>query len=289
MKTSFKKIAFYYRSDVPHAREWESKLSRWIKTRYPKVVILPSSVVPKSRRAAPQLLIVLGGDGTICEAAQRLQRWNTLILGLNLGHVGFLASVRDKDNFTKGLTDIFEKRFRTIPRMLIKASVLRRGKTIFSGYALNDFAVQHLLGLVNIRVAVDGHKVQYIHGTGVLVATATGSTAYNLSAHGPVVMPDIKCFVITELLDHNIPTPSLIIKRNRTITLTIDGFRKKNQFLIRKTGEPADVVLASDVDRVMALTKGDVITIRRSERLVRFIELEKNYFFRSLQEKFAFR
>lgn len=286
--SSFKKIAFYYRPGTSQALRWEKKLSLWLNKHYPRVTIFPSEIIPKTRKDAPDLLIVLGGDGTILEASQRFQRFHPLIFGLNLGHIGFLASVRDKKNFIGGLSGVLQKKYRIVPRMLIRAAVERRGKTIFSGYALNDIAVQNLLGLVNISVFVDGHRVQYIHGSGVLVATATGSTAYNLSAHGPIVMPDIKCLIITELLDHGIPTPSLIIKRNRTIVLQVEEFRKKDQFIIATTGESADVVLATDTERVIALQKGDRIVVRRSERLIRFAELEKNYFFKSLQEKFGF-
>ena len=74
-----------------------------------------------------------------------------------------------------------------------------------------------------------------------------------------------------------------------TITLTIDDFRERDRFIIKHTGETADVVLASDIDRIIALKKGDKVVVRKSERLVRFIEFEKDYFFKSLQEKFSFR
>src|SRR3989344_5453313 len=90
----FKKISFYYRTDVPKTAQWDEKIRRWIKSRYPKVTILPANIIPRTRAHAPDLLIVLGGDGTICEAAQKYQRWNPLVFGLNLGYVGFLASVR---------------------------------------------------------------------------------------------------------------------------------------------------------------------------------------------------
>lgn len=288
-KTPFKKISFYYRTDVAKTKEWEKKITKWILKKHPKTKILPTNTVPRKRVDKPNLLIVLGGDGTILEAAQKFQPWNPLILGLNLGHVGFLASVREEKNFLKGVAHVFNKKHRSIPHMLIRASLFRRDKKIFSSDALNDIAVQNLWGLVDIGVYVDGHPTQYIHGNGVLISTATGSTAYNLSAHGPIVMPDIKCMIITELLDHNIPTPSLIIKRNRTITLKIEGFRQNNRFLIRKTNQMADVVLVTDTDKMIALEKGDQIIIKKSDRLIRFAELDKNYFFSSLQEKFAFK
>lgn len=289
MKQPSVKIQFYFRSDVPRSRVWEAKLKHYVHRHSPATLILPPNSIPKDRRHAPDLLVVLGGDGTILEATQKYQRWNPLVLGLNLGHVGFLASARSEKHFIPALARVLKKEYRAVSRMLIHAVVTRNGKKVFSGYALDDIAVQSLFGMVNITVSVESHPIQHIHGNGVLVATATGSTAYNLSAHGPIVMPDIKCFIITELLDHNIPTPSLIIKKNRTVVLTIDGFRKTDRFIIRKTGEYADVVLATDSERMVALARGDRIEIKKSEHLIRFVELEKNYFFKSLQEKFAFR
>lgn len=268
---------------------WEKKLKKLMQSYRTRINILELNAIPKTKKRAPQLLIVLGGDGTILEATQKFQHLNPLIFGLNLGHVGFLASVRSPKYFSSALSKVLRGNFHTIPRMLIQASVIRYNKIIFSGYALNEISIQNLLGMVNLRVEVENHPVQYIHGTGILVSTATGSTAYNLSAHGPIVMPDIKCFIITELLDHNIPTPSLIIKRNKTISIIVEDFRKSDRFTIKKTGEAADVILATDSERIIALKKGDRIVIKKSERLIRFIELEKNYFFKSLEEKFAFK
>jgi len=288
-KTPFKKTGFYYRSGMRNALSWESELTKWIRRRYPKTIILPPNVVPKSRKEAPDILFVLGGDGTILEAAQKFLRWNPLIMGFNLGHVGFLASVRDPKRFMAAIAKVFSKNYRVLQRMMIRGALFRSGKKIFSQDALNEITVQNLSGLVDVTLFIDGHPVQKIHGSGVLISTATGSTAYNLSAHGPVIMPDIKCFIITELFDHNIPTPSLVIKRNRTITIKIGDFRKRDQFLIKKTGEPADAVLFVGTWEIIALKKGDTIRIEKSNRLVRFIELEKNYFFKSLQEKFSFR
>lgn len=284
-----KRITFYYRSDMPQAKEWENRLRRELTKRYPKIEILETNALPRSRRTAPNLLIPLGGDGTILEATQRFQKWNPLVFGLNLGHIGFLASVRKPKDFINRLNRVLSGQYRSVSHMLMKVTVVRKGKNIFSAYALNDMTVQSLLGLVDLKVHVEGHPVQSIHGTGVLVATATGSTAYNLSAHGPIAMPDIKCLIITELHDHSIPTPSLIIKRNRTIAIAIEDFRKMGHFLVRTTGETADVILAMDSQRIVALDKGDKILVKKSERLIRFVELEKNYFFKSLQEKFSFR
>src|SRR3989338_8641017 len=139
--TRFKKIQFYYRPDLPNADKKEKELTRRIKKNYPKINVLKPNFYPRDRKDAPNLLVILGGDGTILEAAQKFQRWNPLILGLNLGHVGFLASVREPKNFQKGVSSVLKGKYRTLPRMLINASLMRRGKNIFSTYALNDIAV----------------------------------------------------------------------------------------------------------------------------------------------------
>ena len=275
-----KRVSIYFRDDNPKATFWSKKLSLWLKKKYPKIQLVSKD---------PQALIVLGGDGTILGAAQKYQRKSPIIIGLNLGHVGFLASAREPAKFLPALESIFKGEYRVVKRMMIKAEVWRKGKKIFSADSLNEFAVQNFLGMVEIGVNIDGHLVQYVRGTGVMVATATGSTAYNLSAHGPIVMPDIKCMVLTEILDHNVPTPSIVIKRDREIELKILDFRKRGLLKITQTGKDADVLITSDGEKVFPLGVGDIIKICRAPRLIKFAELEKAYFFKSLREKFAFR
>lgn len=222
------------------------------------------------------------------EAARTYQKANLLLVGLNLGNIGFLSSIRKSRHFLKEIKQICEGAYRIVPRMMIQVDITRKNKKIFSSYALNEIAVQNLFGMTAIDILINRHIIQRVRGSGVIVATATGSTAYNLSAHGPIVMPDIKCFIITKLLDHNIPTPSIIVKKNNTVELIITGFRKTDKFLIKETHEPADVILAADSERIIPLQKHDRISIKKSERLIRFMELEDHHFFKSLQEKFSF-
>lgn len=273
-------IGFFRRQDNKKAHAWEARIRKFLAKKYPAV-----RVVEKK----PRVLIVLGGDGAILEAARKYQNGGPVIFGLNLGRVGFLASCRDPKKFLTSIALVLAGKHRVAKRMMLASRVVRRGKTVFSAVSLNDIAIQNPLGIVELAASIEGHTLQYVRGTGLLVATATGSTAYNLSAHGPIVMPDIKCFIITELLDHNIPTPSIVIKRNKEIAIKILDFRTRGLLSVAKTGEPADVLLVSDSDVVCPLKKGDTVIVSRSPRLVKFAEIEKGYFFKSLQEKFAFR
>lgn len=262
------------------ALAWEKKITQWLKKKYPKVKMSDKNA---------KVIIVLGGDGAILEAARKHQKYGSIILGLNLGQVGFLASIREQNNFISGLDKFFKGKYWIAKRMMIQANVIRVGKVVFMANALNEVVVQNLLGMVDLEVLLDGDPAQYIRGTGVLVSTATGSTAYNLSAHGPLLMPDMEGFIITELLDHNIPSPSIVVKKDKKIQIKVSSFRERGLLSIAQTGERADVVLMADGASIFALKEKDIINVTSSTKLVSFVELEKNYFFKSLQEKFAFK
>ena len=287
-KRHIKRIQFYFRPDMGKAVIWEKKLKNAIKILFSNVSILNANIIPKKSRA-PQLLIALGGDGTILEATQKFQHLNPLILGLNLGRVGFLASVRSPKYFSSALSKVLRGNFHTISRMLIRASIIRYNKTIFSGYALNEITIQNLLGMVDLRVEVENHPVQYIHGNGVLIATATGSTAYNLSAHGPIVMPTLECMIVTELLDHNLPTPSLVVPKDKTIYISVDDFREHKLLSVNSTGESADVVISADSKSPTPLKKDDLIIVSNYARPIKLISFDPHYFLKSIQDKFSFK
>lgn len=282
MIRQIKKLQIFCRPNNLRAVKWQRKIARWLEQNYPAI---------KTSAQKPDAVIVLGGDGTILEAARKYQKDQPFILGLNLGRIGFLASVREEKKFLPSLKKFLEGKFWVTKRMMLKIDVFRSGKKIFSADVFNEVVVQSLLSMVEIEVRVEDHLLQYIRGTGVLVATTTGSTAYNLSAHGPIVMPDINCMIITEILDHNLPTPSIVINYDKKVTLKVLDFRKSDRLCVRDNKKPVDVIMASDGEAgvILPLQKNDVIKITKSDRSVRFIEFEKHYFLKSLQEKFAFK
>jgi NAD+ kinase len=274
-------ISFFYRTRNQRAKSWESKIRSWLKKKFPDIEITSPNKC--------QILIALGGDGTILEAARKYQNLGLVIAGLNLGHVGFLASVRKEKNFLSGLEKIMEGQYHVAQRMMLSAAVLRKNEVVFTATALNEIVVQNPLGMVQLEVAINNHTAQYVRGTGAMVTTPTGSTAFNLSSHGPIVVPDLECMIISEILDHNIPTPSMLVKSNDAITINVSSFRPRNLISIAKTDSPADVLLVVDGQTIFPLLKNDMIKIGKSNNLVRFAEVEKNYFLKSLKEKFGFK
>ncbi len=279
MKNNQKRVSIFYRSDNTKVIPWENKIRAWIKSKHPEI---------RFDDKKPNIVITLGGDGTILEAARVYKHCNPLFIGLNLGHVGFLASIRTPKEFLSGLDLLFHNKYHITKRMMLAAKVIRKGKTVMETTALNDIVAQNLLNVSEIEVWIDNHMVQEIRGTGVLVATGSGSTAYNLSLHGPIVTPDIKCFIITELLDHNTPTPSMVVKKNKTIKIKIKDFRQIGSLTMTKTGEPVDMLLATDGTVSEPLLPGDEIIITKAKKMIKTAEIEEDYFFKSVKSKFSF-
>lgn len=276
-------LKLFYRPDNKRAIAWAKKITAFLEKKYPHVSL--------SNRS-PQAILALGGDGTILEAARRYERFKPIILGFNLGTVGFLASVRDTKDFLPSLKKFLNGDYTAVKHMMLHAEVWRKDKNIdklvYETNALNEIVMQNPLGMVELNVFIEGYRAQTVRGSGVLVSTATGSTGYNLSANGPIVMPSIRCFIITEILDHNTLTPSIIVKYDKQVAVEIVSFRKRNLLTI-SNGVVADTVLLSDGGAPFPLLEGDRIVIKNSPHFVRFAELDPNYFFKSLQKKFSFK
>lgn len=277
-KSSIRTVRIFRRPGHTKALEWERRIIAWLRKHQPSVRVT---------QGAADLLIALGGDGTIIEAARRLAPESSRVLGLNLGTVGFLASVRAPSQFLRALRLVFAGKFRTVPRMMLSVTVTRTHSVVFESPCMNEVFIQHPFGTVAIDVLIGATRVQSIRGTGVIAATPTGSTGYNLSAHGPIVDPELQCVIITEVLDHNVPTPSMVIPSDKHIHFRIKDFRKRNTIHIAGTHELHDVILAIDGQALFPLEKSDTITVTNSGHSYSLVELESSYFYTSLHEKFS--
>ncbi len=280
MNKPIKTVQFYSRADNKKALLFQKKIESWLKKEKKNIVISNKN---------PEAIIVLGGDGTIMEVARKYSKMDTVILGINLGQLGFLASINNPNDFSKMLSRFFKGEYEVSNGMMLEANVFRNKKKVFTTEAFNEVVVQSPLGIVEVGVGIGGETIEEIRGTGVLIGTPSGSTAYNLSAHGPVIFPNIRCMVVTELFDHDIPTPSLVVPETEVVTLRIEDFREHKFLKVSKTNEPVDVLLVSDGVASCVLKKGDEVKVSSAQSSFKLAVLEKDYFYKSLNSKFGFK
>jgi len=233
---------------------------------------LGSEVQPKDI----ELVICLGGDGTILKAAEIMREHNVPILGINMGHVGFLAEL-EPEEVPATVAKIIAKEYQVEERMTIDVSVELEGKNVFSTWALNEASVEKLSRerMIEVVVAVDDRPISTFGCDGVLLATPTGSTAYSFSAGGPVVWPSVEALVLVPLSAHALFARPLVT--DPSSTLTID--------LLERTGSSG--VLWCDGRRTHTLAPGSRVRAKRSDVPVLLASTHSRPFSERLVKKFS--
>lgn len=222
------------------------------------------------------LVIAFGGDGTLLNAASAVAQAgdDTPILGVNLGHLGFLAEV-GRPEIVAALDALAAGRYTTETRLMLLGRVMRDGRSAAERLALNDIVVTRgaLSRMIELDVAVDGQPVCHVKADGLIVATATGSTAYNLSAGGPIVHPSVDALVLTPIAPHALTNRPLVLPAGVSITL-------------RPVIEPqSDVVLTFDGQYGVPLEAGDIVDVTRAPRILRLVHISTRTHFDMLREK----
>jgi len=168
------------------------------------------------------LLLVLGGDGTLLSVARELGAGEVPILGVNLGTLGFLAEVNPDEQIAL-LEDVLAGRYAVEPRMRLDVRVEREGREILATLALNDavFSRNDLSRMIDIEARADGVPVTRYHGDGLIVATPTGSTAYTLSAGGPILMPGSRVVALTPICPHTLTQRPLVLPAESRLEITV--------------------------------------------------------------------
>lgn len=168
-------------------------------------------------------LFSIGGDGTFLESVSFVRKKNIPIIGINTGKLGFLANI-SREEITRAIDSLFKKDYQIEERALIE---IESNNDIFGGfpYALNDITVHKndTASMITIHAYINDEYLNSYWADGLIIATPTGSTAYSLSAGGPIVVPDSKSFIITPLATHNLTVRPIVVSDDREITLKIDG------------------------------------------------------------------
>jgi NAD+ kinase len=223
-----------------------------------------------------ELAIVIGGDGTVLRAAEITHEHGTPLLGVNLGHVGFLAEA-EPDAVEPTVAAIVARRYTSEERLTIDVSVTRDGEPVTSTFALNEASVEKAARerMLEVVVEVDGRPLSRFGCDGVVCATPTGSTAYNFSAGGPVVWPSVEALLMVPISAHALFARPLVVAPSSVLAVEV---------LARTEGAG---VLWCDGRRTVDLPPGARIEVRRGSRPVRFVRLHAAPFTDRLVAKFG--
>lgn len=216
------------------------------------------------------LAIVLGGDGTLLKTARNTTRKKTLILGVNLGTLGFLSECKPEQVY-ECLEKVFAGQYIIDKRSLLRVTVYRNHKKIASFLALNDAVINQgsFARLIQLDVELDSRKIVNFKADGVIISTPTGSTGHSLSAGGPIVHPNLQSLMVTPICPSSLSMRPIVLPDTRQLTVTIDTDRKDNFNTIGLTIDGQDVV---------NLEYGDKIKFRRSKRFFYLIRTKNKYY-----------
>ena len=233
-----------------------------------------------SMPAETDCALVLGGDGTLLQAARRLERRNVPLLGINLGTLGYLAEM-DVHSALDGLKELLEKGPSAVEeRMMLKGTIFHEGRVIGEDVALNDIFLgrQADFKVIRFRVYVDDNFLSSYAADGMIVATPTGSTAYNLSAGGPIVEPTASLIVLTPVAPHAVLNRSIVLSDKSRIRLELTAAPGR---------ENTEAVAGFDSDSQCVLRPGDYIEIRKSSRTTKILKLNRIGFLETLRRKMS--
>ncbi len=222
--------------------------------------------------AACDIAIVLGGDGTMLGIARQLARHGTPLVGINQGRLGFITDVAF-DRFAEILPPMLDGEYDEEQRAMLEGGVKRDGATIFESFALNDVIVSRgaTAGMVELKIEIDGEFVANLRADGLIVGSPTGSTAYALSAGGPILHPSIAGWVVVPIAPHALSNRPIVVPDFGEIVIEIVAGR--------------DASVNFDMQSLTSLAHGDRICVRRSAHRVRFLHPRGWSYFGTLRGK----
>ncbi len=218
------------------------------------------------------LCLVVGGDGTMLGIGRQMARFGVPLIGINQGRLGFITDIA-LDDYKSILAPMLQGEFTQDSRSLMHGQVMRDGRCVFDALAMNDVVVNRgaTAGMVELRVEVDGRFVANQRADGLIISSPTGSTAYSMSAGGPILHPSIAGWVMVPIAPHNLSNRPLVLSGEAQIAIEIVAGR--------------DASANFDMQSLASLLHGDRILVRRSEYNVRFLHPMGWSYFDTLRKK----
>ena len=218
--------------------------------------------------------ICFGGDGTILHIAKQATRYGVPVLGVNIGTMGFMAELESTE--LQQLGRIATGDYAVDNRMMLDVSVYRDRDIIFHDICLNDVVITKgaVARIVHLSVNCDGVQAMEFGGDGVIIATPTGSTAYNLSAGGPIVEPEAHSILVTPICAHDVASRTIVASEQRVITVGLSKNARRNAYL------------SVDGGKALRMNHGDVATVRKSDLVTKLVRLKERSFYDVVNMKF---
>jgi NAD+ kinase len=269
--------------DIPAALKAAKKLSVWLESRGKKVFIDNETAASLKKHghdrgelpSLVEMLIVLGGDGTLLSAARHVAdaHTNVPIFGVNLGSLGFMAEV-SHDELYDNLEKAMAGKLETEERMMLATGVIRDGRHIARYRVLNDAVINKgaLARMMQLKITVSDGYLTTLRADGLIVATPTGSTAYSLSAGGPIIHPTSRCFVVTPICPHTLSNRPIALPDTVVVSVCL-------------TSQHEDVSLTLDGQLGFPLMMNDIVEIKRSRFKMRLIKHPTKSYYEILRTK----
>ncbi len=277
-----KVIGILTKPKFPNMKATLSQLVSWLREHGKKVVLDPKAAALLGKGASrhggriadeADMVIVLGGDGTILNAARLVEKRGVPILGINMGGLGFLTEVGGEQLY-KTLERVFAKDYAIEERLMLRACLERHGKRVSEATVLNDVVVTkgELSRMIVMRIAIDGQFVTSLRGDGLILSTPTGSTAYSMSAGGPIVTPSVNTLLVTPICPHTLTHRPLLVPSTATLAVTL-------------TSHDKGAMVTFDGQVGVAMTEGDMVTITPSKHRTKLIRFPESTFYDVLRRK----
>lgn len=277
-----KTIGILTKPKFPDVKQILKNLVSWLRD-HRKEVILDAktaaligepAVHQKAQIAAlADLVLVLGGDGTMLNAARLVEEQGVPILGINMGGLGFLTEV-SVEHLYPSLEKVFAQEFSVEDRLMLRARMHRHEEHVAHATVLNDVVISKgtLARMIEIQIAIDGQLVTRLRGDGLIVSTPTGSTAYSLSAGGPIIAPSVQALILTPICPHTLTHRPLVVPSSAALEVTL-------------ASQDEGAMTTFDGQVGIAMIQGDTVAIRASEHRTRLIRFPDRTYYEVLRKK----
>jgi NAD+ kinase len=277
-----KSIGILTKPKFPEVKATLQSVVSWLRARHIDVILDVTSAMLLGEQGGLQktqlasradVLLVLGGDGTMLNAARLAGERGIPILGVNMGGLGFLTEVH-LDNLYPSLDRVFANDFVLDERLMLKTHVHRHGETVAQGVVLNDVVISKgtLARMIELKIAIQGQFVTNLRGDGLIISSPTGSTAYSLSAGGPIINPAVRSLMLTPVCPHTLAHRPLIVPDNVEVEVTL-------------TSKDDGAMATLDGQVGIAMVQGDTAVINASERRTQLIRFPESHYYDVLREK----